>query len=122
MRYLFGVVLLGTFMVGCVDNSDGDAVPDSELRVKFTEARDGVMPGDPWSEETRRIEELLGPPKAKSEIEWRWATVEAGECFDLRVKRTGVTDNVGGFTYTYATTAEADAFERCRAMVQAVGA
>jgi hypothetical protein len=108
-------------MVGCVDNSDRDPVPDSELFVKFTQARDSVMVGDPW-EATRRIEERLGPAKVKTDTEWRWAALQGDECFYLRVMRTGVLANIERIMNLYATAAVAADFERCKATVQSIGA
>ncbi len=122
MRVVLPLIFLGSLVAGCVDNSDGADVPDSELYVKFTQARDSVMVGDPWSEATQRIEERLGPAKVKTDTEWRWATLQGDECFDLSVMRAGVLDNLQRITNTYATAAVAEAFERCRAMVQSISA
>jgi hypothetical protein len=114
-------MFLGLLVVGCVEHSDKEEIPDSELYVKFTQARDSVMVGDPWNEATHRLEERLGPATVKTDTEWRWATLQGDECFDLRVARTGALDNLQRITNTYATTAVADEFERCKAMVQSHG-
>lgn len=111
-------MFVGFLVVGCVDHSDREEAPDSELYVKFAQARDSVMVGDPWTEATRRIEERLGPPAVKTDTEWRWATLQGDECFDLRVMRTGVLDNLQRITNTYVTAAVAEEFERCRAIVR----
>lgn len=118
MRVILPLVLLGFLVAGCADHSDGNEAPDSELYVKFTQARDSVMIGDPWTEATRRIEERLGPARAKSDTEWRWSTVQGDECFDLRVMRKGLLDNVERITNTYVMATVADEFARCKAMVE----
>jgi hypothetical protein len=122
MRVVLPLIVLGFLVIGCVDHSDGNEGPNSELYAKFTQARDSVTVGDPWSEATRRLEERLGPPKVKTDAEWRWATLQGDECFELSVMRTGVLDNLERITNTYATAAAAEDFEHCRATVQSTSA
>jgi hypothetical protein len=121
MQAVLPLILLGSLLLGCADNSDGKDAPDSELNVKFMEARDSVAVGDPWGEAIGRIEARLGPAKAKTDTEGRWAAAQGDECFDLRLTRRGVLDNLEQITNTYATAAVADDFARCKAAAQSIG-
>jgi hypothetical protein len=120
MQAVLPLVLLGSLLLGCADRIDGQDAPDSELYVKFMQARDSVAVGDPWGEATGRIEQRLGPAKVKTDTEWRWAALQGDECFDLRVMRTGVLDHLESITNTYATAAVAEDFARCKAVAQSI--
>lgn len=117
MRAILPVIVLGLFVVGCADSSDRSPAPDSEIYIKFTQARDSVMVGDSWSESIRRLEERLGPATMKTDTEWRWATVQGDECFDLKMMRAAEFDRIERITNTYAAATAGDEFKRCKAMV-----
>jgi len=118
MRPFLPLIVVGSLLASCADHGNEKDIPDSALYVRFTQARDSVMVGDPWGDATRRLEEQLGPAAVKTDTHWRWTTLQGDECFDLSVMRTGAVDNIERITNTYATSDVADEFARCRALVQ----
>src|SRR5215510_3146542 len=89
---------------------------DKDLEAKYKQARDSVSLGDKWSAATTQLEQMLGPPQAKQDLEWRWAVVKNDFCYDVRIMKWESADKVKGVMGGAVNSAVPDRFERCSAV------
>jgi len=105
-------LVLALLLVGCQSKGNKD------LEAKYNQARDSVATKDKWSVATQQLEEMLGPAQVKDALEWRWASVDGGFCYDLRIMKWENQDKVRGVIGGHVNDQVKDRFERCKAAAE----